>query len=193
VHKVERNELLGLADYETIRERFRNRVIALKARRRIALGPNVTLTFENHDTVLLQVQEMLRTERISGERAIEHELATYNELIPPPGALSATMFIEYTDVDLRREMLQKLADLRNEIRLRIGSEESTARFGTHFGEELDRLPSVNYLTFQLGAGAAAQLADRGVPAMLVATHALYRAEAALPVALREELADDLSQ
>ena len=193
MRKVERNELLGLADYETIRERFRNRVIALKARRRIALGPNITLTFENHDTVLLQVQEMLRTERISGERAIEHELATYNELIPPAGALSATMFIEYTDVDLRREMLQKLGDLRTEIRLRIGSEESVAHFGSHFGEELDRLPSVNYLTFQLGAGAAERLSDNGVPAMLAATHPLYRAEAALPAALREELADDLSQ
>ena len=193
MRKVERNELLGLADYETIRERFRNRVIALKARRRIALGPNMTFTFENHDTVLLQVQEMLRTERISGERSIAHELSTYNELIPPAGAVSATMFVEYTDVDLRREMLQKLAGLRTEIRLRIGSEESVARFATHFGEELDRLPSVNYLMFQLGAGAAARLSDPSVPATLVSTHPLYRAEAVLSAALREELADDLSQ
>jgi hypothetical protein len=193
VRKVERSELLGLGEYEAIRERFRNRIIALKARRRIALGPNMTLTFENHDTVLLQVQEMLRTERISDERSIAHELGTYNELIPPPGSVSATLFIEYADVAERRDKLQQLAGLRSEIRLRIGDRESVARFATHFGEEMDRLPSVNYLSFELGEGAAAQLTNPNVPASLVSTHAAYVAEASLPLALREELADDLSR
>ena len=193
MRKVERNELLGLGEYEAIRERFRNRIIALKARRRIGLGPNMTLTFENHDTVLLQVQEMLRTERISDERSIAHELSTYNELIPAPGGVSATLFIEYVDVEQRRVMLEKLPGLRSEIRLRIGDQESVARFATHFGEELDRLPSVNYLTFQLGPDAAAKLRDASAPATLAATHSAYRAETALPAALRDELADDLSQ
>src|SRR6187402_344807 len=101
MNPVDRSELLGLAAYEQIRERFRQRVIGLKKRRRIEVGRHMSLVFENHDTVLLQVQEMLRTERISDERAIEHELSTYNELIPAPGGVSCTLFIEYDDPKLR--------------------------------------------------------------------------------------------
>ena len=192
MHKVERDELLPLGAYEPIRERFRNRVIALKQVRRIALGANMTLVFENHDTVLLQVQEMLRTERISDERSIAHELETYNELIPPPGSLSATMFIEYDDPDERRTMLEQLAGLRSEVRLRVGGREHVARFATHHGEELGRLPSVNYLMFEVSRERAAALRDASVPASLVATLPAYSAETPLPRALREELAADLT-
>ena len=57
------------------------------------------MVFENHDTVLLQIQEMLRTERITAEAGILHELETYNELVPGPGELSATLFVEIADRD----------------------------------------------------------------------------------------------
>jgi hypothetical protein len=188
---VERSELLGLGPYEDIRERFRTRVIALKARRRLQLGPHMSLVFENHDTVLLQVQEMLRTERISDERSIAHELETYNELIPGAGSLCATLFIEYDDPAERSKMLARLASLRDQVALQIGSRRCTARFGTHFGEELDRLPAVNYLTFDVGADAAASLRDSSTPAALVISHPDYPLEQALPGSLREELASDL--
>jgi hypothetical protein len=192
MRKVDRSELLDLGAYEQVRERFRNRVIALKARRRVALGAHMTLTFENHDTVLLQVQEMLRTERISDERSIAHELATYNELVPGARGLSATLFIEYDDAEERRAKLVELAGLRTEIRLRIAGSEHVARFATHFGEELERIPSVNYLTFdELAPTAAASLLDAGVPAALACTHPGYRVEVPLPAPLREELALDL--
>ena len=193
MHKVERSELLDLGAYEQLREHFRARMMAVKARRRIGLGPHMTLLFENHDTVLQQVQEMLRTERITDERAITHELQTYNELIPPLRALCATLFIEYDDPAERRVMLGKLATLRSELRLRVGAEDHVARFATHFGEELDRLPAVNYLTFSVAAETRASLLDAAVPACLAATHPDYAATAELPVALRQELADDLAE
>jgi len=120
VKRVDRSELLGLGPYEDIRERFRARVIALKARRRLQVGPHMSLVFENHDTVLLQVQEMLRTERISDERSIAHELETYNELIPGAGSLCATLFIEYDDPAERSKMLARLASLRDQVALQVG-------------------------------------------------------------------------
>ncbi|MBA3377055.1 MAG: DUF3501 family protein, partial [Actinobacteria bacterium] len=91
---IERGEVLGLAEYETIREPFRARVIAEKKARRVALGPNATCVFENRDTALMQVQEMLRTERITREGAILHEIETYNQLVPGDHELSATVLIE---------------------------------------------------------------------------------------------------
>jgi hypothetical protein len=189
---VDRSELLDLGSYERIRDRFRQRVVALKRQRRLELGSNMSLVFENHDTVLLQIQEMLRTERISDERAIAHELETYNELIPRPGQLSATLFIEYEDAAQRRVMLERLATLRESVHLRIGERRATARFGTHFGEELDRLPAVNYLTFDPGPEAGAALAGTELGAAIEITHPDYPLVLELPPQLRRELASDLS-
>jgi hypothetical protein len=188
---VERSELLGLGAYEQIRDRFRQRVIELKKRRRIQLGEHMSLVFENHDTVLLQVQEMLRTERISDERAIAHELETYNELIAQPGCVSGTLFIEYEDPEQRRPMMERLASLRTALHLVVGERRATARFGTHFGEEMDRIPAVNYLVFELGSEAAAALRAPSVPAAIEITHPDYPLRVDLPRALREELAGDL--
>src|SRR5436190_10149725 len=154
---VDRSELLALGAYEQIRDRFRARVIELKKRRRINIGPHMSLVFENHDTVLLQIQEMLRTERISDERAIAHELETYNELIPAQGGLSGSLYIEYDDATERREMLERFASLREQLHLVIGGQNVTARFATHFGEEMERLPAVNYVTFAVGEARAAAL------------------------------------
>jgi hypothetical protein len=188
---VERGELLSLSAYEQVRERFRSRVIEHKQRRRLALGRHMSLVFEDHDTVLLQIQEMLRTERITDERAIAHEIATYNELIPAPGSLSGTLFIEYDDPIERKNMLGRLASLRTSVHLSVGQQRVTARFGTHFGEELDRLPAVCYLAFELGSEARAALRDSSMPAAIEITHPAYPVSVPLPAAHRAELIHDL--
>src|ERR1700733_11761094 len=94
---IERGEILGLAEYEQVRERFRTRVIEQKKRRRVQVGPKTSAVFENRDTVLLQIQEMLRTERITRPAAVQHELDTYNELVPAADELSCTLMIEIPD------------------------------------------------------------------------------------------------
>jgi len=190
--KVDRSELLALGEYERIRPNFRGRMIEAKQRRRVILGDHMSMVFENHDSVLLQVQEMLRTERITDERAIEHELSTYNELIPEPGSASGTLFIEYDDKDERARMLMRFASLREAVKLHVGQHATTACFSTHFGEEMDRLPAVNYLTFNVGAEHAPRLLDASVPAAIEITHPDYRVRVELSRALREELAHDLS-
>ena len=189
--KVERDELLSLAAYEEIRPHFRGRVIDLKQRRRMSLGRHMSLVFENHDTMLLQVQEMMRTERITDEAAIAHELETYNELIPAAGSLSATLFIEYDEPRMRTDMLERLATLRSAVHLALGDARFTARFATHHGEEMHRLPAVNYLTFELGSSRAAQLRDASVPALFEITHPDYELRVELTRELRAELAKDL--
>ena len=113
--RIERSEILPLGDYETIRPRFRARVIEEKKHRRVHVGPRVTALFENRDSVLLQIQEMLRTERITREGAIQHEIDTYNELIPPDGALSCTMLIEIDDKDERERFLVEAKGLENAV------------------------------------------------------------------------------
>jgi hypothetical protein len=190
---VDRSEILDLGPYEQIREHFRNRVIALKKQRRVFLGDHMSLVFENHDIALLQIQEMLRTERITNEAAIAHEINTYNELLPGPGELTATLFIEYTDADERKVMLSQLHDLANHLHLKIGDRTLTAKFMLQFGEEAGRLPAVNYVRFTLDATDIAALRTPSVAVALESSHMHYRARSVLTEAARAQLVDDLSE
>src|SRR5450432_3517192 len=145
---VTRAELLGLAEYEQIREPFRRRIIALKEARRVALGSNMTVLFENHDTALFQIQEMLRTERITAEKAVLHELETYNELVTGDQELSATIFIEYPEREQRERMLIALAGVETAFYVRAGGERLNV-VGDTRGTETDRTMAVQYVKFPL--------------------------------------------
>jgi hypothetical protein len=190
---VERNEILGLADYETIRDRFRARVIEEKRLRRVALGPSATAVFENRDTVLMQVQEMLRTERITREAAILHEIATYNELLPGPSELSATVMIEIADTDARDRFLVEARGFERAVALVVDGERQSAKWDP--ARELpERTSAVHYLKFPLSERAAAHLRARTKEASvaLVVDHAAYQARVVLSPAAAASLAEDLA-
>jgi hypothetical protein len=187
---VTRGELLGLAEYEQIREPFRQRIMALKHTRRVALGSNMTVVFENHDTALYQIQEMLRTERITAEKAVLHELETYNELVPGPHELSATIFIEYPDREQRERMLVALAGVETAFFVRIAGERIFVLPDTR-GTERDRTMAVQYVKFPLTPGAEAALRSPTPDASLGVEHEAYRAEVILSRATLSSLSDDL--
>src|SRR5712692_4316748 len=90
-------DIQNLQEYELARPLFRQRVIESKKRRRSPLGPLMTVVFENRDTVRFQIQEMLRVERIVQPDKVQHEIDTYNELLPADGQVAGTLFIEITD------------------------------------------------------------------------------------------------
>jgi hypothetical protein len=161
MRKVERGELLGLHAYEQIRPQLRSRIIAEKSDRRLIAGEEVSVTFENHDTVLFQIQEMLRTERITKETAIEHEIETYNDLIPDENELSATMFVEIPDAAVRERRLIELAGLESSIALEVLGAEVRARNETR-GVLPDRTTAVHYLKFPLGADLTRRLVARAL-------------------------------
>ncbi|HEY4160073.1 MAG TPA: DUF3501 family protein [Polyangiaceae bacterium] len=186
---VERAELLGLAEYELIREPFRRRIIELKARRRVALGPNMTVLFENHDTVLFQVQEMLRTERINAEKAIRHELETYNELVPGGRELSATVFIEYPERAERERMLVALAGVETAFFVRIVGERSTV-LPDRRGDDETRTMAVQYVKFPLSEAAERLLRAGAAEVSLGVEHPAYRAEVVLAPPTVESLRED---
>jgi hypothetical protein len=115
-------DVADLRAYEREREAFLDHVIALKRRRRVSVGPFITLVFECRDTMRFQVQEMARAERMLTDEAIEGELAAYNPLIPEPGELSATLFVELrTEAELR-EWLPKLVGIERAVQLVIGAD-----------------------------------------------------------------------
>jgi hypothetical protein len=178
VKLVERSEVLGLGKYEEIREQFRARIIRDKQARRLPLGPNMTVLFENHDTVLYQIQEMIRTERITQEAAVMHEIDTYNQLVPAEGELSATVFIEYSEREERDRMLAALAGVERCFYLDVGGQRCSG-VGEIRGEDTQRTTAVQYVKFPLGAALSGQLVSGTVPVVLGVDHAAYSAESTL--------------
>lgn len=118
--KLNRAALWSLEEYSERRSDFRAEVIAHKKNRRVALGANATLYFEDLMTMKYQVQEMLRAERIFEGSDIEEELGTYNPLIPDGANLKATFMIEYSDVDERRGALEALVGVEHKLWLQAG-------------------------------------------------------------------------
>jgi hypothetical protein len=186
---VDRSELLELGAYEQIREPFRARILAMKKPRYVALGPNITALFENHDTVLFQIQEMLRTERITAEKAILHELETYNELVPGERELSATIFIEFPDRDERERQLRALVGLEDKFFVEVGGERF-ANVPDRRGTESAQTMAVHYVKFPLSEAAANSIKAGGAPLKLGVDHPAYRALVELAPATVASLRDD---
>ena len=196
MRKVGRDEIKDLVAYEKAREAMRARVIAIKRHRRLALGPNITVLFENRDTVLFQVQEMIRTERIVDDDKIQEELDVYNALVPDAGELAATLFIEIPELvrmsqDKVRETVNRFQGLEHDaLWLLAGGTRVPARFESGHSKE-EKMAAVHYLRFAVPEAARAALADPAADVRVVVDHPNYRAESAVPPALREALRQEL--
>jgi hypothetical protein len=188
---ITRDELLELGAYEKIREAFLRSVIERKKVRYVKLGEHMTALFENRDTVLLQIQEMLRTERITQEAAIAHELATYNELVPGERELSLTLFVEYGDRDERERMLTALAGLEDKFRLRVG-DALVSVIPDSRGTDPTRTMAVHYLKLPMTEATFAAFRDGSAPVSLEVAHPAYSASTELSAATLKSLRDDFA-
>jgi hypothetical protein len=191
MRKVFLDDILGLAAYEKCRQDFRRRIIELKQKRRISLGDRVSLVFENRDTVIFQIQEMLRIERITDLDKIREEIATYNQLIPDSGELSATLFLEIENQTHLRDELLKFLGIEEAIRLNVGRHSVPIRFETGRSKE-DKISAVQYVRFHFD-DQALQTFLRGERSELVIDHQNYKAAVVLQLETRRSLAEDLTR
>lgn len=157
--KLTRADLMPLERYALERPAFRRRAIAHRHQRRVALGDNATLLFEDRLTVQYQVQEMLRIERIFEADGIQHELDAYNPLIPDGGNLKATLLFEFLDPVERNERLGRLAGVEHRVYAEVGG---FARAFAHADEDLERsregrTAAVHFLRFEFAPAAIAAL------------------------------------
>jgi len=194
--------LADIADqraYEREREAFRSQVIAVKKLRRVTVGPVITLTFESRLTMRFQVQEMARAEKMLTDEQIQHELDVYNRLLPAPGELSATLFLELTNEEQLRMWLPRLVGVESACELRIGGGRSTEIVpSTPEQEHASHLTraattsAVHYVRFRFTDEQVAAFA--GQPVALAVNHPEYPdglPGTGLSDATRAELAADL--
>jgi hypothetical protein len=187
-------DLFTLEAYARIRGTFRTRVMAHKALRRLALGPNLALCFEDRLTMHYQVQEMLRAERLYEPADIKAELDTYNPLIPDGDNWKATLMIEYADVEERRLALERLRGVEHRIWVRVAGHAPV--FGIA-DEDLERAndtktSAVHFLRFSLTAAMITALKAGTGLAAGVSHAALELAVDPVPAATCEALVADLA-
>lgn len=149
--KLTREDLYSLEKYAELRADFRRQVMEHKKDRRLAIGPNATLYFEDRLTIQYQVQEMLRVERLFESRDIEDELAAYNPLIPDGRNWKATFMLEFEDAVERRRKLAELIGVESQVWMQV---EGHDRIIPLYNEDLERsteakTSSVHFMRFEL--------------------------------------------
>ncbi|HEX7521606.1 MAG TPA: DUF3501 family protein [Acidimicrobiia bacterium] len=192
MRKLGLDDIKDLRAYERERDEFRKEIIAMKKLRRVQLGDLITLVFENTETMRFQIQEMARIERLITDAQIEHELSTYNALIPDRRELSATLFLELTGDEQLRKWLPRLMGIQRAVSFWL-PDGSRAQCVPQDEERLTRdeiTTTVHYLKFPFSDEQVASF--RAQPGTrLVIDHPAYDAVVELSDEQRAELARDL--
>ena len=191
-----KHTLADIADqrsYERERPEYRAQILELRRRRRVALGTVIAVAFESRETIRYQIQEMARAEHLGTDEDIQIELDTYNPLVPEPGQLCATLFLELTDEDQMRVWLPQLVGIERHVVIRLadGTEvrsEPEAQHATQLTRE-HVTSAVHYITFAFDERERDELAAHG--ATLAIDHPAYREEAELAEPTLRELVADL--
>jgi hypothetical protein len=191
MRKVMLDDIKDIAQYEKIRPQFRQYMIELKKQRRILVGDILTFVFENRETVIYQIQEMMRAERIVDEQKIHDEIEVYNELIPADNQLSATMFIEIDDPETLRHWLPKLTGIEETIGLRIGDDHEIGGVFEPGRSKEDKTSTVHYIKFPFTPEQVQALNDSTTDVYLVVSHPNYEASARIDPLVRQSLITDL--
>jgi hypothetical protein len=191
--KLSRQDLMSLEQYAEQRAEFRQKVLEHKKARRVDIGPNFTLYFEDRLTIQYQVQEMLRIEKVFEAAGIEEELAAYNPLIPDGSNLKCTAMFEFPDVDERKRRLADLRGVEHVVWLQV---DGFDRVFAIANEDLERsndekTSAVHFMRFELSAEMIEAL-KAGAGITTGVNHDLYRHEITLAPASLESLVQDLS-
>lgn len=193
VHALTAADLISYEDYEQQREAFRANIITLKQRRRISIGPWITLVFENRRTLQFQIQEMIRVERIFDPVKVQDELDVYNAILPAPGELSATLLIEITDEANIKERLDQFMGLDHGEKVAIVAD-GEAAFGEFEGghSHETKISAVHFVRFRPTPSMQAAFANLTKPVTIRVSHGEYREEVPVSGSMREEWLADLT-
>jgi len=191
--KLDRAGLISLEQYSEQRNDFRTKIMAHKLNRKIHIGPNATLYFEDYLTMQYQVQEMLRIEKIFEADGIMEELETYNPLIPDGSNWKATFMIEFPNETERKEWLAKLIGVEKKTWVQVAGFDKVYPITNEDleRETEDKTSSVHFMRFELKPDMVVAARD-GTALTMGIEHPEYNYEVEVSEASRASLAADLS-
>lgn len=174
--QITRDSIMTLEAYAKARQEFRTQVMAHKKNRKVYLGENITLLFEDELTVRYQIQEMLRVEKIFEEKGILDEMSVYNALIPDGSNWKATMLIEYPDPVERADRLTKLIGIEDNVWVRVQRHNPVYAIADEDMEREteEKTSSVHFLRFELTQNMIQGL-HNGASLSMGIGHSVYQA------------------
>ena len=190
--ELKREDLYSLEEYARVRSDFRAQVMAHKKNRQVAVGPNVTLYFEDRLTMQYQVQEMLRAERIFEPGEIAEELGAYSPLIPDGSNWKATFMIEFADADERKQALAKMVGIEDRTWVQVDDQEKVYAISDEDLERdtEDKTSSVHFMRFELTPPMVAA-AKEGAAIRVGIDHPEYTQAVEVSPGVRDSLTADL--
>jgi hypothetical protein len=192
IQPITRDDLMSLEQYAEKRGEFRQQVLEHKKHRQIALGPNATLYFEDRLTLLYQIQEMLRIEKVFEADGINEELEAYNPLIPDGRNFKATFMIEYPDPQVRAAQLIKLVGIEDLVWMQVGDHDKVWSIAD---EDLKRstaekTSAVHFLRLEISEQMANDL-KAGADWRIGVQHPVYSYQVTVDGETRASLLNDL--
>ena len=189
---ITRDDLMSLEQYAEKRGEFRQQVLLHKKHRQVALGPNATLYFEDRLTLLYQIQEMLRIEKVFEADGINEELEAYNPLIPGGRNFKATFMIEYPDPVIRAAQLEKLLGIEDLLWMQVGDHD---KIWSIADEDLERATdtktsAVHFVRFEISDEMAQEL-KAGAKWNIGVQHPVYSYDLDIVDETRASLLNDL--
>ena len=191
--QISRDDLMSLEQYAEKRPEFRQQVLAHKKHRQVMLGPNATLYFEDRLTLLYQIQEMLRIEKVFEADGINEELEAYNPMVPSGRNFKATFMIEYTDPEVRAVQLEKMVGIEDLVWMQIDGHDKVWAIAD---EDLDRstetkTSAVHFMRFEMSDAMAEDL-KTGAEWLIGVQHPVYTYELKADGVTRDSLLNDLN-
>lgn len=194
MEKITSKDILPMEDYEKVRDESRKRIWDIKKKRRLSVGDHISLLFENRETVIHQIQEMVRAERIKDHVRVQEEIDAYNFLIPEYGELSATLFIEIEEQEKIKEILDRLMGIDDEgiVYIEIGNTVKVPAIFEKGRSKEDKISAVHYIKFKFNEKEKKAFLDPSIHTYLTINHPNYRANVEVAYEMRKELGEDLS-
>ena len=188
---IEKADILSRDEYKIKRKSLREKMVLRKKFRRVDIGPYVTMYFENKDTIIHQINEMVYIED-GGEQQIDDEILAYKSLIPNGSELVATVMIEIDNPIKRAEFLSKMGGFEETINIKIHDKEIKGK------AELDgdrttadgKASSVQFVHFEFDEQAVKSIKNNMENVSISINHKNYRHSAILNTDSVEELIKD---
>jgi len=190
---VEKQDLIPQDEYAKNRKKIRKDLVNFKKSRRLAIGPYATFYFENFDTMLAQIQEMIHIEK-GGEEQLKDEINAYNPLIPKGKELVATLMFEIDNPTLRSNFLNKVGGIEEKIYIKISNEiiKAVPETDVDRTSEEGKASSVQFVHFNFSEQQIKKFKDPNCEVSVSIDHSLYNHSSKLSQLTKDALAKDFN-
>ena len=176
------------AEYEEIRGEARRGVAELKRHRRVTLGDQLALVFENRETIRSALEELVRAEHVTDPVRLAGDVGAFNALIPALGELGATLYLEIADPADLGVAASQLQGVERCLYLEVAGTTTTAH--AEIVTAPDETAPAYYLSFPLSPDQRSAWLD-GAEVVAGVEHAACAVRVSLDEQQRRAIAADL--